>query len=263
VPKVSQSLIDERRAEITALLRDRSYLPIAELCRKFHISEATARRDLVALSKDKRVVRTFGGAMADFDRRFAPFSDRLKVAAAAKGKIAAAALNLIRPGATVFLDAGTTLYAIAGALRRRSQKPTPDPVHVVTNSFAVAEALSAAQGITVDILGGRMLPNQSVLLGPETSRAAGFFKFDVALLSAQGFDSTGIWNTEEDVVDLQRAVLSRSTHHAFCLDRRKLGKVAPALLMSWEKVDLLITDCDADDLQSAGIVLESEHLNSV
>lgn len=237
VPRVAQRDIDQRRRGMTELLRDRSYLPVGELCRKFGISEATARRDLAALSRDKSIVRTFGGAMADYDRRFAPFADRLKLAAAAKAKIAGMAMKQITPGMTVFLDAGTTLFAVADLLRRK-----PRSLRIVTNSLAVAERLAGVKSIDVDLLGGRMLANQSVLLGAETCRAAGFYSFDLALLGAEGFDEKGIWNSTDEVVALQQAVVKRSKRHAVCADARKKGRSAPAFLLPWDKVDLLLTD---------------------
>jgi DeoR family transcriptional regulator, fructose operon transcriptional repressor len=227
---------------MTQLLRNRSYLPVMELCRKFKISEATARRDLAALSEDKTIVRTFGGAMADYDHRFAPFADRLKIAAKAKAKIAGDAIALISPGMTVFMDAGTTLYAVADRLRAR-----PIDLHVVTNNLAVAERLAGIKKIAVDLLGGRMLPNQSVLLGERACRACAFYSFDLALLGAEGFDEQGIWNTTDEIVALQRAVINQSKRHAVCADSRKMGRSAPVQVMGWNEVDVLLTD--ASDVQ--------------
>ncbi|MDP9175273.1 MAG: DeoR/GlpR family DNA-binding transcription regulator [Planctomycetota bacterium] len=245
---MAQDLVDRRRERMSSLLRDRSYLPVSELCRRFQISQATARRDLSELSRQKQVVRTFGGAMADYDRRFAPFAARLKIAARAKARIAAAAVELIKPGSTVFLDAGTTLFAVSGALRRRAAGQGFPSIRVVTNSMAVAESLATARGVTVDLLGGRMLPNQSVLLGNETCKAAAFYQFDWAFLGAEGFDAAGIWNSGQEVVEIQQAVLERSRHHALLLDGGKLGLGAPALLMTWEQADVLITDADLDKI---------------
>ena len=235
--RVAQCEIDGRRRAMTALLRERAYLPVGDLCRRFGISEATARRDLVALSDAKAVRRTLGGAMADYDRRFAPFADRPAVAAKAKGRIAAAALALVGPGTTVFLDAGTTVFAVAERLRRR-----PVPARVVTNSLAVAERLAGARGIDVDLLGGRLVASQSVLLGGLACRAARSYRFDVALLGAEGFDAAGVSNSAADVVALQRAVVARSDRHAVLADRTKAGVRAPAALLGWDDLDLLITD---------------------
>jgi len=239
MPRVAQYEIDRRRRAMTTLLRDRAYLPVTELCRKFKISEATARRDLVALSEQKTVVRTFGGAMADYDRRFAPFADRLKVAAKVKARIAAAAVSLLSPGMTVFLDAGTTVFAAADLLRRKPMK-----LRVVSNSLAVAERLATVGGIEMNLLGGRMLAKQAVLLGDETCRAASFYRFDLALLGAEGFGNEGVWNSTGEVVTLQRTVIGRAHRFAVCADAGKQGVLAPALLLRWDKLDLLITDAD-------------------
>lgn len=237
MPRVAQREIDQRRREMTELLRQRSYLPVGELCRRFGISEATARRDLAALSRAKTIVRTFGGAMADYDRRFAPFADRLHVAAAAKQQIAAAAVRLVRPRMTVFLDAGTTLFAVAEQLRQQAMK-----LQVVTNSLALAERLAGTPGIEINLLGGRLLSNQSVLLGEETCRAASFYRFDLALLGAEGFDARGVWNSTTDVVNLQQAVVGHCRRHAICADGSKAGVATSAFLLPWKEVDQLITD---------------------
>jgi DeoR/GlpR family transcriptional regulator of sugar metabolism len=258
MPRVSQSVIDGRRQAMTALLRDRAYLPVTELCRRFKISEATARRDLEALSRQKSIVRTFGGAMADYDRRFAPFADRLKLAAGAKARIAARAVQLVEPDMTVFLDAGTTLFTVADALRKRDIN-----VHVVTNNLAVAEKLAHADGIDVDLLGGRLLPNQSVLLGDHACKAAGLYKFDLAILGAEAFDVAGVWNSAANVVELQRAVVDRSNRHALCMDKRKLGATAPALLAKWADIDQIVTELPYTDARAAGVdVSEDRYLQA-
>jgi DeoR/GlpR family transcriptional regulator of sugar metabolism len=235
--RVAQSEIDDRRRAMTALLRERSYLPVGELCRRFGISEATARRDLVALTEQKTVVRTFGGAMADYDRRFAPFADRLAVSPRAKARIASAAVSLLSAGMTVFLDAGTTVSAVAERLRRR-----PVALRVVTNSLAVGERLAGVRGVDVDLLGGRLLPSQSVLLGDKACRAVRAYTFDLALLGAEGFDGDGLSNSTGDVVALQRAVVDRAARHAVLADATKAGVRAAAPLLSWDELDLLITD---------------------
>lgn len=245
MPRVAQRDIDERRRAMAALLRARAYLPVAELCRKFGVSEPTARRDLAALSQQKVVRRTFGGALADYDRRFAAFAERLKIAPRAKNRIAAAAAGLIEVGTTVFLDAGTTVFAVAERLRRL---PVGD-VRAVTNSLAVAEHLAGARGVEVHLLGGRLLPSQSVLLGPEACRAAARYRYDLALFGAEGFDADGASNSTADVVALQRAVAARAARHAVCADARKLGVRAPAALLAWAEVDRLITD--AHDVPAA------------
>ena len=42
-------MVEERRRRLASLIKQRGYVPVGELCAEFGISEATARRDLVAL----------------------------------------------------------------------------------------------------------------------------------------------------------------------------------------------------------------------
>ena len=70
--------------------------------------------------------------------------------------------------------------------------------------------------------------------------------------------AAGVWNSAANVVELQRAVMDRSTHHALCMDKRKLGETAPALLAKWADVDQLITELPHADATSAGVNLAED-----
>ena len=231
MPRVAQHDIDQRREAMTVLLRDQAYLPVGDLCRRFNISEATARRDLVALSRHKSVVRTFGGAMArgrahrlrEFDETFTSFRSRRRVAVLAKNTIARQAMRLIRPGQTVFLDAGTTLFQLAEEIAAHP----PAPLTIVTQSLMIAALLASVEGLNVHLLGGRVLARQGLALGTATEAAARKLRFDLALLGAEALNVEGIWNSQEDVVALQRAVMARSNRSCFLLDATKIGKSAP------------------------------------
>ncbi|HEY8967389.1 MAG TPA: DeoR/GlpR family DNA-binding transcription regulator, partial [Candidatus Methylacidiphilales bacterium] len=111
--RVAKHIVDARREQVARLLRQHRYLPLQELCDRLSISEATARRDLAALADAKKVTRTYGGALADYNETFASFAERRNLSRAAKREIAARARALLRPGATCFIDAGTTMLALA------------------------------------------------------------------------------------------------------------------------------------------------------
>src|SRR2546421_622891 len=106
--RVPLQVVHERRERLDYLLRQHSYLPVHELCRRLQVSEATARRDLASLAKDGQITRTFGGALAEFNQQFTPFRLRVKFASEGKRAISLAAAAKIQPGMSVYLDAGTT-----------------------------------------------------------------------------------------------------------------------------------------------------------
>ena len=51
--KVAISVIRARRQSLARLLENHRYLPLAEVCSRLNVSQATARRDLRALARRK------------------------------------------------------------------------------------------------------------------------------------------------------------------------------------------------------------------
>lgn len=249
--KVALSVVRARRDRLAQLLREYRYLPIADLCHRLHISEATVRRDLAVLQKEKRLRRTYGGALVDYGRSFASFSERRDRATTAKRRIARKALSLIQPGSTIFLDVGTTISFLAEEL-----KGAPvENLTVVTNSLPVAEFLGSVEGIEAHVLGGQLLGRQSALMGNGEKSALPFWKFDQAFMSAEGMSPEGIWNSQDDLVRFQTSVLQRSRHSCFCLDASKIGRKAASFLLPWKKVEKLICTGGEKEFLSAKISL--------
>jgi len=256
--KVSLQVVNARRAELAKLLQQQRYLPVADLCAQLRVSEATARRDLAVLARDKVITRTRGGALVDFNQRFPSFRERQFRASLTKRQMALAAVQLIKPGMTVFFDAGTTTYAIAEAL-------TVQPVAnmtALTNSLPVAEMLAEAPDMDVELVGGQYLARQSVLFGEQARRSLRLWKIDLAFLGAEGMSPAGLWNSQRDVVAFQRAVVKLSPRTICCLDSTKLGQEAPEFLLPWSGVDGLLTDATVKQLKMAGIKLTKNQLIS-
>ncbi len=245
--KVPLHIVEARRHRLADYLRHHAYAPLADVCGEFGVSAATARRDLAALAAQKRIVRTYGGALTEFAQRFPSFREREHEHARAKRRIAAAAREHLRPGTTCYLDSGTTIFALAGELRRR---PVPG-LRVVTNNLPVAELLSeGAPDVSVCLLGGELLARQAVLVGAVARKALRFHAIDQAFISAESADAAGVWNSQAEVSSLQQKVLEESAHSVLCLDASKLGGAAPAFLAPWGRFDLLITDASASRLRA-------------
>lgn len=249
--KVPFHIVQARRERLAQLLGQHRYLPVKELCRRLGVSEATARRDLAALVGEKKVKRTHGGALSEFNERFPSFRERQGRAAQAKAKIARATVALMEPHGTYFLDSGTTICAVAEAFRDHPVTP----VTIVTSNLPVGEMLAAIPDVQVFMVAGQLLHLQSTLLGETAQRSLEFWRFDTAFLSAEAMNPAGIWNSQAAIVDQQRVVLERSTRAVFCIDGSKLNREAPHFLVPWDKVDVLVTDVSTERLVNAGITL--------
>src|SRR3954470_2862482 len=137
--RVPQHVVDDRRRRLAELVQGGGWLPVAEVCEKLGVSEATARRDLAALEAGKEITRTRGGALCEFNQRFPSFVERQGVAIGTKRRIGKAAAGRVEAGSTVSLDAGSTIYAVAEAL---AHERAARPLTVVTNSLPVADLLA-------------------------------------------------------------------------------------------------------------------------
>jgi DeoR/GlpR family transcriptional regulator of sugar metabolism len=257
--RVAFEIVKARREQLAALLQQHGYLPLAQVCEHLKISEATARRDLATLARDKVITRTYGGALMDFNQRFPSFRERQAREHTAKYQIALSARKQLVPGTTCFFDSGSTVYAMARAL---FVKPVRKLV-VVTNNLPVAEVLGEVKGIEVHLLGGQYLTRQSILLGASARRSVQLWKFDLAVMGGEAMSPAGLWNSQRDVVLFQRTVMARSRRNIFCLDASKLGREAPEFLGPWSVVDCLVTDATAGQLQTAGIQLKRNQLVSI
>ena len=261
MPRVALEVVEARRRRLAEVLESSGYLPIGELCRRLGVSEATCRRDLAMLVRRDQVRRTFGGALGiqqspslgQFDAGFASFRARRRLAGGSKSILARRAVGLVKARQTIFLDAGTTVFRVMEELVRRP----PDRLTVVTHSLMVALRLGAVEGVTVHLLGGQVLYRQGLTLGARTEIAAGAFDFDLALLGAEAFNHVGIFNSQDDVVRLQRKVIARSKSVRFLMDRTKADGVAPVRVLGWADWPggdvRLLSDADAALLGKTGV----------
>jgi DeoR/GlpR family transcriptional regulator of sugar metabolism len=246
--RVSQSVVDSRRKLLAELLDRGRYLPLDQICRRLSISPATARRDLSELEKTGRIQRTTGGALARFTSRFPSFSERLALQGPAKQGLARQVLPYLLSGFTVYIDGGTTPYALA---RMLPEAEIPG-LRVVTNSLPVVEFL-AATPVSVHILGGDMVPRQSLLIGSHAVRAMQAWKFDVAVLGAEGITRQGVWNSAPEVVALQRAAIAQTRQSFLLLSADKIGRSTSSLLGPLGKNLRLVTDATPRQLATQKI----------
>lgn len=255
--RVPLHIVEHRREQLRDLIRTDGFLPVAAICRRLGISEATARRDLAAVAANGHITRTRGGALADYNASFASLGERATRARSAKDRIAATAARLAPTAGTLFLDAGTTVQAIARQLLRRRDF---SGLRVVTNSLPVATMLGGAPGIELHVLGGTFLHRQAVLLGDDAVRSLQAWTFDVAFLGGEGFSASGISNSHPDIVAFQNAVVRRAAEIFFCLDSTKLGRSTPHRVVPWSNSLKLITDASDTALKTAGVTLQPYQL---
>ena len=232
---------EERREHIVQWVQSRGRITVAEICRRFGVSEATARRDLEALAEAGRIQRVRGGAIPV---RTAlpepPLLVRMHTHQDLKQRIGRAAAGLVRPGESVFIGSGTTALEVA-----RHLVGVPG-VTVITNSLPVLNLLAAEKNITVIGLGGMLRSEELSFIGSITERALAEVRAEKVFIGIRGISlEHGLTNEYLPEVLADRAILKVGRQVVVVADHTKLGVVAPVFVAPLEAVHTVVTDADA------------------
>ncbi len=234
---------------MAAFLDERQFSTVEELQRRFGVSDMTIRRDLAALARAGRVIRTHGGASAapKISFEFA-FLRRQQTAEVAKQAIGRAAANLVQDGQSVLLDSGTTTLAVATALKARRN------LTVITTSLPVASALQFCPTIRVLLLGGFVRADSPDLSGAVTESNLEQLHADVAIVGADGVDDRGrVYHAAPEVARLVGKMAAAAARVYVVADSSKLGRKALARSGDLTKWDGLVTELPVPGLKRAGV----------
>ena len=246
----------QRQQSICRLLRQHGECSVEELTRRLGVSGMTVRRDLAALARQDKVLRTHGGAaMADRISFDFVFRERLGQRCAAKDAVARAAAARIADGQSVLLDSGTTTLALARQLHGKER------LTVITTSLPIAAELQFDQQIEVLLLGGYLRAGSPDLIGALTESNLETLRADIAFLGADGIDGRGcVYNESPEVARMLTKMAAAVKSVYVVADSSKLGRTALwrfGRLSDWTG---LITNADADrrtlaSLRKAGVRL--------
>lgn len=230
----------ERLDRIAKILADRDFLPVAEACTLLDASPATVRRDFAELVAQGRAERHRGGVARPRRDALAmvPFAAREMEQPAAKSAIARAAAARLASGDAVFVDGGTSTLHLASHLGAV-------PVRVITNSLRLAAAIGAssyASPVEVQCTGGYLLARGGLLIGPQARAGVEAYRARWAFLSAGGIGPDGVFNTDELVQDVERAMIAHAERVAVLADHTKIGARALCRVCELARVHVLFTD---------------------
>ncbi|MDB6143557.1 MAG: DeoR family transcriptional regulator [Pseudomonas sp.] len=237
----------ERHRAILDLVRTRD-TNVEQLSAALGVSEATVRRDLTMLAKQRHLVRTYGGATAlvgshepeaSLDERKAAQRDQ-------KDAIAQAAAAHVRDGDTVLLDGGTTCAALAQHLYSRQD------VHVVTNNMLAVMTLANAPGVRLTLIGGDLRGSSMSTLGPLAELTLSRLSVDKAFLGADGVVAEfGLCEASAQQAYLKECIIKRAAEIMVLADTDKLGRARQQHWTPIEREWRLITCATAADADLA------------
>jgi DeoR/GlpR family transcriptional regulator of sugar metabolism len=258
-------LAEERRSKIQEILTYKNSVSIAELVEQFGTSEMTIRRDLDELEARGVCQRIHGGAMSlrVMEYRstvYPPFALREQAQAAEKIAIAHAAAALVKPGDTIAIDSGTTAAYLAYVLRDFNA------ITVISNSLqALAQLYDIIRihllspGGTLSLEGMDAGGGDLSFVGPVANATLRTFRPNLAFISASGVSiSDGISNVGLFQAEIKRTLIDISEEVILITDHTKFGQATGVIVASLQRIDRVITDCqapaeDIEKLRAMGI----------
>lgn len=211
--------IDIRRNQILQLLRKEGRVSVAELSQVLGATEVTIRNDLTALEQDGLLLRVQGGAILSQSQPISALDKQEITCLPQKRAIANAVADMIRDGDTLFINSGTTTACVAQALQIRKN------LKVVTNSIAVANALSDVATLRVTLLGGEFNARYGFTYGGAAQEQLGQYQANWAILSVDGISAAGgltTYHGEEAILD--RMMMGGAARTLIVADGTKLGR---------------------------------------
>jgi DeoR family fructose operon transcriptional repressor len=253
----------ERKRQILERIRTEASVKVADLARKFNVSESTIRRDLNELQKADLLERSYGGAVVNFvvneKEEEATFMERQVSHQGEKCRIAEVAVRYIKSDETILIDGGTTAECLANYLGDIPR------LTVVTYGLNIVAALAGRKkNITVIGVGGILQHDARFFGGVLAIDALNVYniRFDKAFIGASAISAeTGITNFGFEEIGIKRKAIELSREVILLADSTKIGKSAPGFVAPATAIQRLVTDQGAPEeelerLRSLGIIVE-------
>jgi DeoR/GlpR family transcriptional regulator of sugar metabolism len=123
----------------------------------------------------------------------------------------------------------------------------PDfPLRIVTNSVRLVALLEEQRQnhprLDIYVTGGILFPHSGLLLGRSAQASVSQYYAQWAFLSVGGITDSAIFNTNELVVEVERAMIRSAEKVVILADHSKIGKQALCSSIGLDEIDILITD---------------------
>jgi DeoR/GlpR family transcriptional regulator of sugar metabolism len=242
-------ITEARRKKILEMIEREGIVNLQQLTDAFDVSIYTIRRDLTDLEEKGLLKKTHGGATRIEKTKWIPSIEQGKNEALAEKKaIAAKATGFIENGDTIMLMGSTIALFMIPMMRDKN-------ITVVTNSLDIAKELSHIDSIETIVIGGRIKNYKGNILGSRAVNDLRNYFFDKAFIPCAGIkDDFGISTSTIESADFLKTLMECTQKNIVIADYRKIGRITFAKVCDLQKIDMLITDENAnkDELHRIG-----------
>lgn len=225
----------QRRHTIMQLLQERGEISVEQLVQHFDTSEVTIRKDLSALESTGFLLRKYGGAILMPQELLEENQEELL--SNRKLSIAKAAADRIVDHNRIIVDSGSTTAALIKQLNGKQG------LVVMTNSLAVATELRSLENEpTLLMTGGTWDTRSESFQGKVAEQVLRSYNFDQLFIGADGIDLTRGTTTFNELVGLSQVMAEVAREVIVMVESQKIDRKMPNLELTWQQIDVLITD---------------------
>ncbi len=231
------NLRSDRLDSIEKYILEHQTVTIEQLCKVFHVSINTIRRDLTELEKRGYVSKVYGGVAALRPADYIPEPMRTSRNKEAKELIGKLAAKLVENGDTVFIDSGTTAINIVPNLTDKKN------ITIISHSMTVLALVTKYIEFNVMGVGGQYNPDTSSFFGPETIDALEGFNITKAFIGCSGLTAqSGLTNMTYYEPILKNKVIERSEKMILVTDVSKMGYNATRRVCPLNAMQVIVSD---------------------
>lgn len=230
----------ERQQKIIEYLSCHDTLSLETACKLFQASPASIRRDFAFMAADGSITRFRGGIkpkMLRYDK-LQPINLRANWYSEEKRLLAEAVVEYVKDTESMFIDGGSTTAHLGAFLRNPRQI-------IMTNSVALCTLITKnyplGGGPIIQLIGGRFYPENELVLGSNAENSISQYRADVAILSVRGIDETGLYNNNEQIAGIARAMIAHARQVIVLADHTKIGVKAMNYVCDIHGVSALFT----------------------
>jgi DeoR/GlpR family transcriptional regulator of sugar metabolism len=242
-----------RREKIREYLLLNRSVDVRGLSRDLGASEATIRRDLSSLLKERGFKRIRGGIGIDETRTELSVAQRGYLQADKKRLIGKKAAELVHDGEVIFLGTGSTTIEVARNLTRHRN------LTVITNSLPIITTLVDSPGIDLVVTGGALRRPELSFIGHIVEKALTELRADKVIIGIQGIHpDRGLTNEFLPEAILDRVLVHFAPQLVIVADSSKVGKIKASFVGRIEDIGVLVIDPSIEttalrDLEQHGV----------
>lgn len=232
-------LAENRRDEISELVRKNGAVTTSDMVSRFGVSIETIRRDFLHMEENGILKRVHGGAIAEQKmKRFNPLEERNKEFSREKRELSLNAIRFIEEGDIIAIDTGSTAILFAEVLRDSFSSLT-----VVTHSLDVFNILCHHKNFKTILCGGHFLREENSFYGSLALDSLRNIHVQKSFIfpSAVSIDF-GVCDYNENLFLVQREMTLCAEHIFVLADSSKFEKRALLKVSDMKKEYTYITD---------------------